>query len=254
MIVGPTKALFMDEISNGLDSSTTFQIVACLQQLAHITEATVVVSLLQPAPETYNLFDDIILMAEGKIVYQGPRSEVLNFFEECGFKCPERRGEAEFLQEVTIALYLSTNLLSIWTLRAESCLNYIQVLSRKDQEKYWSCSDEQYSYVSVDQFSKKFKACHVGHRLEVELLTSYDKSECDKNALSFFVYSLPRWELFKACMARELLLMKRHSFTYIFKTIQVYGVSGRAFYIILICSTVQVNIKIKQLKPFCSLR
>ncbi|KAJ0080097.1 hypothetical protein Patl1_24542 [Pistacia atlantica] len=30
MVVGPTKALFMDEISNGLDSSTAYQIVACL--------------------------------------------------------------------------------------------------------------------------------------------------------------------------------------------------------------------------------
>ncbi|KAK3135929.1 hypothetical protein QOZ80_5BG0425410 [Eleusine coracana subsp. coracana] len=36
MIVGPSKALFMDEISTGLDSSTTFQIVSCLQQLAHM--------------------------------------------------------------------------------------------------------------------------------------------------------------------------------------------------------------------------
>lgn len=103
MIVGPTKALFMDEISTGLDSSTTFQIVTCLQQLAHITESTVVVWLLQPAPETYDLFDDIILMAEGKIVYQGPRSQILLFFEECGFKCPERKGAADFLQEVKLA-------------------------------------------------------------------------------------------------------------------------------------------------------
>ena len=47
MIVGPTKALFMDEITNGLDSSTAFQIVTCLQQMAHITDATVLVSLLQ---------------------------------------------------------------------------------------------------------------------------------------------------------------------------------------------------------------
>lgn len=102
MIVGPTNTLFMDEISTGLDSSTTFQIVTCLQQLAHITEATVLVTLLQPAPETFDLFDDLILMAEGKIVYHGPRSHVLQFFEHCGFKCPERKGAADFLQEVRI--------------------------------------------------------------------------------------------------------------------------------------------------------
>lgn len=100
MIVGPTKALFMDEITNGLDSSTAFQIVTSLKQLVHITDATLLVSLLQPAPETYDLFDDIIIMAEGKIVYHGPRNQVLEFFEDCGFRCPERKGVADFLQEV----------------------------------------------------------------------------------------------------------------------------------------------------------
>ena len=101
MVVGPTRALFMDEISNGLDSSTTYQIVAYFQQLAHITDATILVSLLQPAPETFDLFDDIILMSEGKIVYHGPRTSVLEFFECCGFRCPERKGVADFLQEVS---------------------------------------------------------------------------------------------------------------------------------------------------------
>ena len=113
MIVGPTKALFMDEISNGLDSSTTYQIISCLQQLAHITDATIIVSLLQPAPEAFDMFDDIILMAEGKIVYHGPRSRILEFFEECGFRCPERKGVADFLQEVTSELisYVSSSVI-----------------------------------------------------------------------------------------------------------------------------------------------
>ncbi|KAK8641839.1 hypothetical protein V6N13_011212 [Hibiscus sabdariffa] len=69
MIVGPTKTLFMDEISTGLDSSTTYQIVKC------------------------------------------PREHVVEFFESCGFRCPERKGTADFLQEVT---------------------------SKKDQEQYWA--------------------------------------------------------------------------------------------------------------------
>ena len=100
MIVGPTNALFMDEITNGLDSSTAFQTVACLQHLAHVTDVTVLVSLLQPAPESFELFDDLILMAQGKIVYHGPRDQVLEFFEECGFRCPQRKGVADFLQGV----------------------------------------------------------------------------------------------------------------------------------------------------------
>lgn len=35
------------------------------------------------------------------MVYHGPRESVLDFFEPLGFRCPERKGIADFLQEVT---------------------------------------------------------------------------------------------------------------------------------------------------------
>ncbi|XP_049936779.1 pleiotropic drug resistance protein 3-like [Nymphaea colorata] len=186
MIVGPTKTLFMDEISTGLDSSTTFQIVTCLQQFVHIADATVLISLLQPAPETFELFDDVILMAEGKIVYHGPRSEVLSFFEAAGFRCPERKG----------------------------------VISKKDQAQYWSRSSP-YTYVTVDQFVERFRASHIGRRLGQELQQPFDRSQSHEDAISFKFYSLSKWELLKACMSREMLLAKRNAFVYIFKTSQL---------------------------------
>ncbi|PON69593.1 ABC transporter-like [Parasponia andersonii] len=201
MIVGPTKALFMDEITNGLDSSTAFQIVACLQHLVHITDCTVLVSLLQPAPETFELFDDLILMSEGKIVYHGPGDHVLEFFEDCGFKCPERKGVADFIQEASIIM--------------------LMVISKKDQAQYWYPTEQAFRYVSVDEFSMKFKASRFGKKLDEELSQPYNKSQSHENALSFSVYSLSKWELLKACTSRELLLMKRNSFVYIFKTTQL---------------------------------
>ncbi|GJZ16521.1 AAA+ ATPase domain-containing protein [Tanacetum coccineum] len=100
MIVGPAKALFMDEISNGLDSSTAYQIIACLQQFAHLTGASVLISLLQPSPEVFDLFDDIMLMAQGMIMYHSPRTDILDNFEGLGFRCPKRKGVDDFLQEV----------------------------------------------------------------------------------------------------------------------------------------------------------
>ena len=104
MLVGPARALFMDEISTGLDSSTTFQIVNSIRNSIHILEGTAVISLLQPAPETYELFEDIILLSDGQVVYQGPRENALEFFESMGLKCPERKGVADFLQEVLLPL------------------------------------------------------------------------------------------------------------------------------------------------------
>ncbi|KAM0064291.1 putative ABC-type sulfate transporter [Helianthus debilis subsp. tardiflorus] len=194
MIVGPTKALYMDEVSNGLDSSTTYQIITCLQQLAHITDASILISLLQPSPEAFDLFDDIMLMAEGMIVYHGPRSNVLEYFEGLGFKCPERKGVADFLQEV---------------------------VSRKDQAAYWCRTEEAYNYVSVQTLSMRFKQSYLGKEIDDDISKPFTRLQNHEDAISFHLYSLSKWDLFKACMSRELLLMKRNSFVYIFKTVQL---------------------------------
>ncbi|KAL0874148.1 hypothetical protein Bca101_023853 [Brassica carinata] len=191
-IVGPIKTLFMDEISNGLDSSTTFQIMSCLQQFAHLSEGTILVSLLQPAPETFELFDDVIFMGEGKIIYHGPRDHICRFLEDCGFKCPNRKSVAEFLQEV---------------------------ISRKDQEQYWCHIDKPYSYVSIDSFVERFKKSDLGLQPQDELSKTHDKSDqTQKDALCFRKYSLSNWEMLKACSRREFLLLKRNSFIYVFKS------------------------------------
>ncbi|EFJ05502.1 hypothetical protein SELMODRAFT_137082 [Selaginella moellendorffii] len=194
MIVGPTRTLFMDEISTGLDSSTTFQIVKCLQQFVHLLESTVLMSLLQPAPETFELFDDIILLSEGQIVYQGPRELVLEFFEACGFKCPERKGVADFLQELT---------------------------SQKDQAQYWWDETKPYEYVSVNDFVQLFKQSRAGELLAEEFSCPFDKERSHKAALEFSKYAIGGWDLFKVCFAREWLLVKRNSFIFIFKGVQI---------------------------------
>ncbi|KAI3732010.1 hypothetical protein L1987_63206 [Smallanthus sonchifolius] len=194
MMVGSTKALFMDEISSGLDTSTTFQIVKCLQQIAHLTQTTIFMSLLQPSPETFNLFDDIILLSQGQIVYQGPIEHIANFFQSLGFICPERKGIADFLQEV---------------------------ISERDQEQYWGDKSKAYSYVSVSQFADHFKQFHVGQQLQNELLMPYNQTESQKPALVFEKYTVSKKELFKACFDKEWLLVKRTAVVYVAKTLQI---------------------------------
>ncbi|XP_010654721.1 pleiotropic drug resistance protein 1 [Vitis vinifera] len=194
MLVGPSKALFMDEISTGLDSSTTYQIINSLKQTIHILNGTAVISLLQPAPETYNLFDDIILLSDSQIVYQGPREDVVEFFESMGFKCPARKGVADFLQEVT---------------------------SRKDQAQYWARKDVPYSFVTVKEFAEAFQSFHIGRKVADELASPFDRAKSHPAALTTKKYGVRKKELLDANMSREYLLMKRNSFVYIFKLTQL---------------------------------
>ncbi|KAL8091918.1 pleiotropic drug resistance protein 1-like [Apium graveolens] len=193
MLVGPSNALFMDEISTGLDSSTTFQIVNSLRHTVHILQGTALISLLQPAPETYDLFDDIILLSDGYVVYQGPREHVLQFFESMGFKCPDRKGVADFLQEVT---------------------------SKQDQEQYWLRRDEPYRFITAEKFSRAYQTFHVGRRMRHDLRTPFDKSKSHPAALTTNKFGVKKMELLRACTSREILLMKRNAFVYVFKSTQ----------------------------------
>jgi ABC-2 type transporter len=194
MLAGPSRALFMDEISTGLDSATTFQIVKFIQQMVHIFDGTVMVSLLQPAPETYNLFDDIVLLSEGQVVYHGPREDILEFFQSVGFRCPERKAVADFLQEVT---------------------------SKRDQEQYWTGDRGSYRYISTQDFSCCFKSFRVGRHLSEEIKIPYDKSKMHPAALTTEKYGMSNKELFKATLSREWLLMKRNAFVYQFRIFQL---------------------------------
>lgn len=70
-------------------------------------------------------------------------------------------------------------------------------------------------------FSRRYKESPYGRKLKEELSMPFDKSKGHKIAISYDMYSLSKWTLFKACMSREFLLMKRNSFIYKFEVFQL---------------------------------
>ncbi|CAK0753548.1 hypothetical protein CVIRNUC_002229 [Coccomyxa viridis] len=199
MTVGPMKTLFMDEISTGLDSSTTFLITKCIRNFVHMQDATVLLALLQPAPETYELFDDVLLLSEGHIVFHGPREDVMPFFNSMGFQLPARKGIADFLQEVT---------------------------SLKDQQQYWAHKAQPYEFVPVEAFARAFRETEVGRRNARRLEQPYERPPGQLfDPLVRKKFALSGAKAFKACMRRDFTLMSRHGFIYIFRTCQVSVVS-----------------------------
>lgn len=99
-------------------------------------------SLLQPPPEVFDLFDDVLLLSEGQVVYHGPRDQVVGFFSNMGFTIPHRKGVADFLQEVT---------------------------SRKDQQQYWSKDAQQYQFVPVTKFHEAYELSVQGKAMREAL-------------------------------------------------------------------------------------
>uniref|UniRef100_A0ACD5ZVW4 Uncharacterized protein n=2 Tax=Avena sativa TaxID=4498 RepID=A0ACD5ZVW4_AVESA len=191
MLVGLARCFFMDDISTGLDSSTTYEIVKFIQQMTHLMDLTVVISLLQPPPETLELFDDIILLCEGQIVYHGPRENATDFFEIMGFKCPSRKNVADFLQEVT---------------------------SEMDQKQYWINDEHKYEYHPIEKFAESFCSSYLPRLVKEGSGVPNNTVKHEEVKASS---SLSRWNIFKACFSREVLLLKRNSPLHIFTTVQI---------------------------------
>uniref|UniRef100_H3GK62 ABC transporter domain-containing protein n=1 Tax=Phytophthora ramorum TaxID=164328 RepID=H3GK62_PHYRM len=100
MMFGMKRLQLLDEISTGLDSAATYDICKSMKSAARNFNATVVISLLQPSPEVFELFDDVLLMSEGSIMFHGKREEAVPYFEDMGFHCPPRKDVADFLLDL----------------------------------------------------------------------------------------------------------------------------------------------------------
>lgn len=99
--------------------------------------------------------------------------------------------------------------------------NIEQVTSRKDQKQYWARLDEPYQYVTVKQLSSSFQSFRTGRAIKSELAIPFDKSNSHPAALTTTKYGVSAKELLKANIDREILLIKRNSFVYIFRAFQV---------------------------------
>jgi len=100
--IARTPVMLADEISTGLDSATTYDICNVMRISAHTRRRTIVLSLVHLTQESFELFDEVTLMCEGQIAFQGPREAAVPYFEALGLRCPPGMSHCDFLMDVTL--------------------------------------------------------------------------------------------------------------------------------------------------------
>jgi hypothetical protein len=83
--------------STGLDAAATFNIVRALKEWATVTRGSATMALLQPAPEVVALFDRVILMREGHVVFAGSHAQLDAFLAASGVAPPPGKDKADWL-------------------------------------------------------------------------------------------------------------------------------------------------------------
>lgn len=90
-----------DNATRGLDADTALKFNKVLRTLADVEHNTFAVSLYQAGNGIYDLYDKVTVIAEGRVIYYGPRSEARRYFESLGFVHPDGGNTADFLTSVT---------------------------------------------------------------------------------------------------------------------------------------------------------
>lgn len=93
--------LFLDEPTSGLDLYNARKVVECLVSLARNYNRTVVFTIHQPQSSVVALFDKLLLLDEGNVVYSGSMMRCAEFFSDKGFPCPSNYNIADYLIDLT---------------------------------------------------------------------------------------------------------------------------------------------------------
>ncbi|CAK42282.1 hypothetical protein CBS63078_1019 [Aspergillus niger] len=86
-----------DNSTRGLDASTALDYAKSLRIMTDISKRTTLVTLYQAGESIYELMDKVMVIDQGRMLYQGPANEARQYFVNLGFYCPEQSTTADFL-------------------------------------------------------------------------------------------------------------------------------------------------------------
>jgi ATP-binding cassette subfamily G (WHITE) protein 1 len=95
-LIREPSVIFLDEPTSGLDTYTAYSVMNQLKNLAY-NDRIVVSTIHQPSSDIFHLFDDILVLHEGNIIYQGAMIDMIPYFTCLGFECPQYTNPADFL-------------------------------------------------------------------------------------------------------------------------------------------------------------
>ncbi|KAI0160533.1 ABC-2 type transporter-domain-containing protein [Xylariaceae sp. FL1272] len=99
--IGCAQLQCWDNSTRGLDSSTAQQFIGFLRQSADTHKSTVAMSIYQTSEKSYDEFDKVIVLYEGRQIYYGSTQDAVKYFENIGFLKPHNVTTADFLTALT---------------------------------------------------------------------------------------------------------------------------------------------------------
>lgn len=83
--------------TRGLDAASALDYVKSLRIMTDIFKTTTIATLYQASNSIFSVFDKLMLLDEGHVMYFGPVDQAKQYFEDMGFYCAPRKSIPDFL-------------------------------------------------------------------------------------------------------------------------------------------------------------
>lgn len=89
------RVLFLDEPTSGLDTTTSREVMTSIKRIAVEKGMIVIATIHQPNFETLALFESLLLLADGKVMFNGSIASMPQYFEKVGQPIPRFSNPAD---------------------------------------------------------------------------------------------------------------------------------------------------------------
>jgi len=95
-LISSAPIILLDEITSGLDFASAYGVMKRVKRLTRLRHSIIVI-IHNPSSQIFDLFDRLLLLANGKTMYMGESGRSVEYFKGRGFTCPPHFNHAEFL-------------------------------------------------------------------------------------------------------------------------------------------------------------
>ena len=183
-----------DNSTRGLDASTALDYANSLRVMTDVSDRTTLVTLYQAGEGIYELMDKVLVIDEGRMLFQGPATEAKQYFIDLGLHCPDRQTTADFLTSVT-------------DLTQRVFREGYEVQAPKTAEDFERAFKNSSNYKRVLQDVEDYEK-HLGNTEYVDAreFTQSVKEQKSKHVSDNSNYTVSYWRQIIACTKREFWL------------------------------------------------
>lgn len=215
-----------DNSTRGLDASTALDYAKSLRVMTDISDRTTLVTLYQAGEGIYELMDKVLVIEEGRMIYQGPANAARQYFIDLGFQAPDRQTTADFLTSVGDP--------NERQFRSDIELASIPKTAEELERAFKTSPMYKSTIADVDEYEKKLHGDQCADTRQFQQAVSEQKSNSplDKS-LKRSSYTVSFWRQVMACTKREFWLFwgdKSSLYTKLFIIIANGLIVGSLFY------------------------